>query len=114
MAVASFHTEIKFDWGTVVHFLYGLLSGWLGAWQSAVATFIFIFKQALDVKGGENTSETSGDIAEFASGLLVGWLLARLGQTGRLPMAIQLVILVLIAIVATVSILLLHKWQIRF
>jgi hypothetical protein len=64
-----------------------------------VVTFIFIFKQALDVKDGENTSETLGVIAEFASGLLAGWPSARLGQTGRLPIAIQLVILVLITMV---------------
>jgi sugar phosphate permease len=69
-----------------------------------VATFIFIFKQALDVKGGENISETSGVIAEFASSLLLGWLSARLGQTGRLPIAIQLVILVLITIVSIIII----------
>jgi hypothetical protein len=46
VAVAAFRTKVNFDRGTLLHFLYGLAAGWLGAWQSAVATAIFIAKQA--------------------------------------------------------------------
>jgi hypothetical protein len=48
VAVRAFRTEVRFDWGTLVHFVYGLLSGWLGPWQSLLAAAIFLFKQAVD------------------------------------------------------------------
>ncbi|MCC6051599.1 MAG: hypothetical protein LM580_12880, partial [Thermofilum sp.] len=67
MAVKAFRTEVKFDWGALVHFVFGLLSGWLGPWQSAVAAAIFLFKQAVDLRGGERPEEASGDVAEFAA-----------------------------------------------
>ncbi|MCC6051391.1 MAG: hypothetical protein LM580_11830 [Thermofilum sp.] len=62
--------------------MYGLLSGWLDPWQSAVAA-VFLFKQAVDLRGGERAEETSGDVAEFAAGLLAGWLAARLSAVFR-------------------------------
>ena len=58
-------------------FAYRLLSGQLGPWQSAVATVVFLFKQAVDLRGSERPEETSGDVTEFAAGLLAGWLAAR-------------------------------------
>jgi len=64
--------------------VYGLLSGWLGPWQSAVAAAVFLFKQAVDLRGSERSEEASGDVAEFAAGLLVGWLVARLSEAFQL------------------------------
>jgi ABC-type Co2+ transport system permease subunit len=70
----------------------GLLSGWLGPWQSAAAAAVFLFKQAVDLRGGERPKETSGDVAEFVAGLLTGWLVARLGGA-----RLQLEILIAVA-----------------
>jgi ABC-type Co2+ transport system permease subunit len=109
VAVAAFRTRVSFDRGTLLHFLYGLAAGWLGAWQSAVATAIFVAKQALDVRGGEDPGETSGDIAEYASGLLAGWLAARLPHA-----LLQLVALCIAAAAAALAVLLLRKRQVEF
>jgi ABC-type Co2+ transport system permease subunit len=80
VALKAFRMEVRFDWGALIHFVFGLLSGWLGPWQSAVAAAVFLFKQAVDLKGGERSAEASGDVAEFAAGLLTGWLVARLSD----------------------------------
>lgn len=80
MALKAFRMEVRFDWGALIHFVFGLLSGWLGPWQSAVAAAVFLFKQAVDLKGGERSEEASGDVAEFAARLLTGWLVARLSD----------------------------------
>ena len=114
MAVRAFRTEVRFDWGTLVHFVYGLLSGWLGPWQSAVATAVFLFKQAVDVRGGERPEETSGDVAEFAAGLLAGWLVARLSAVFRLGARLQLEILAAIAGAALAAVVILHKLRVEF
>ena len=70
----------------------GSSSGWLGSWQSAAAAAVFLFKQAVDVRGGEKPEETSGDVAEFAARLLASWLVARLGGA-----RLQLEILIAVA-----------------
>jgi len=61
-------TEI--DFGTFAHFLFGFLGGILDA--SYLFTGIFVFKQYMDWRAGEDWPETSGDIAEFSSGLVFG------------------------------------------
>jgi len=69
-------TRISWDLGTLVHFLWGLAGGILAPW---LFTAVFIFKQALDhFRGEEDWAETSGDIAEFCGGLLLGLALAHL------------------------------------
>jgi hypothetical protein len=45
----AFRTEVRLDWGALVYFVHGLLSGWLGPWQSAVAAAAFLFKQAVSL-----------------------------------------------------------------
>jgi ABC-type Co2+ transport system permease subunit len=114
VAVRAFRTEVRFDWGSLVHFVYGLLSGWLGPWQSAVAAAVFLFKQAVDVRGGERSEEASGDVAEFAAGLLAGWLVARLGEALQLSVYLQLKVLALAAGAALVAAAVLHGQRVRF
>jgi len=63
-------TEISLDWGSVAHFLFGFLGGILDA--SYLFTGIFVFKQLWDFREGEEWAETSGDVSEFSSGLVVG------------------------------------------
>jgi len=72
-------TEIRLDFGTFVHFLFGMLAAWLGS--EYLFTTIFLVKQiACDLLvGGEDYAEQSGDIAEFASGLVVGLVLRHFG-----------------------------------
>lgn len=65
---------MSWDWGTVIHFVWGLAGGVLG--QPWLFTLIMLFKQFLDYWEGEDWPETSGDIAEFAAGLLVGLALS--------------------------------------
>ena len=114
MAVRAFRTEVRFDWGSLVHFVYGLLSGWLGPWQSAVAAAVFLFKQAVDLKGGERPEETSGDVAEFAAGLLVGWLVARLSEAFQLSTCLQLKTLAVLVIATCIAIIALCKQRVKF
>jgi len=63
-------TEITLGFASIAHFFFGFLGGVLDA--SYLFTGIFLFKQFWDFKEGEEWAETSGDIAEFASGLVVG------------------------------------------
>jgi len=63
-------TEITFDLGTIAHFLFGFLGGVLDV--SYLFTGIFVFKQYMDWRTGEDWPETSGDIAEFSTGLIIG------------------------------------------
>jgi len=63
-------TQVIFDLGTIFHFLFGFLGGILDA--SYLFAGIFLFKQFWDFKEGEEWAETSGDIVEFSSGLVVG------------------------------------------
>jgi ABC-type Co2+ transport system permease subunit len=114
VAVRAFRTEVRFDWGTLVHFVYGLLSGWLGPWQSLLAAAIFLFKQAVDLRGGEKPEETSGDVAEFAAGLLVGWLVARLSEAFQLGARLQLGILAAVAGAALAAVVVLRKLRVEF
>jgi len=114
VAVRAFRTEVRFDWGTLVHFVYGLLSGWLGPWQSLLAAAIFLFKQAVDLKGGERPEETSGDVAEFAAGLLTGWLVARLSEAFRLGACLQLKTLAVLMIAVCIAIIALRKQRVKF
>jgi len=68
-------TEITLDFGTIFHFLFGFLGGVLDA--SYLFAGIFLFKQFWDFKEGEEWAETSGDIAEFSSGLVAGLIMKR-------------------------------------
>jgi ABC-type Co2+ transport system permease subunit len=110
----AFRTEVRLDWGALVHFVFGLLSGWLGPWQSAVATAVFIFKQAVDVRGSERPEEASGDVAEFAAGLLTGWLVARLSEVFQLIACLQLKTLAVLVIAACITIIALRKQRVKF
>ncbi|MCC6050428.1 MAG: hypothetical protein LM580_06960 [Thermofilum sp.] len=114
MALKAFRMEIRFYWSALVHFVFGLLSGWLGPWQSAVAAAVFLFKQAVDLKGGERSEEASGDVAEFATGLLVGWLVARLSEAFQLGARLQLGILAAVAGVALAAVVVLRKLRVEF
>jgi hypothetical protein len=62
-------TRTAFDWGFVMHVLYGFLSVQFG--QEWLFTVIFLFKQALDYIAGEDAAETSGDILEYAAGMIL-------------------------------------------
>jgi len=66
-------TDISLDWGTLVHFVFGLLAVFLG--YEYLFSAIFCLKQLIDYHAGEDYGETSGDIAEFALGLVVGGLI---------------------------------------
>jgi hypothetical protein len=110
----AFRTEVRLDWSALVYFVHGLLSGWLGSWQSAVAAAAFLFKQAVDLRGGEKPEETSGDVAEFAAGLLAGWLVAQLGEALQLSVYLQLKVLALAAGAALVAAAVLHGQRVRF
>ena len=65
-------TEIKLDWGSIIHLIFGMMAILLR--QEWLFTVIFLFKQAIDVYGGEPTEEASGDIAEYCTGLTAGML----------------------------------------
>jgi ABC-type Co2+ transport system permease subunit len=114
VALKAFGMEVRFDWGALVHFVFGLLSGWLGPWQSAVAEAVFLFKQAVDLKGGERPEEASGDVAEFAAGLLAGWLVTRLSEVFRLGARLQLGILATVAGVALAAVVILRNRRVEF
>lgn len=62
--------KIGLDWGSLVHVVFGLLAALLH--QEWLSTIIFLFKQAVDLYGGEESSETSGDVAEYTIGLVSG------------------------------------------
>ena len=85
-----------------------------GPWRSAVAAAVFLFKQAVDVGGGERPEEASGDVAEFAAGLLAGWLVARLGEALQLSVHLQLKVLASAAGAALVAAAALHGQRVRF
>jgi len=63
-------TRVIFDLETIFHFLFGFLGGILDA--SYLFTGIFVFKQYMDWRTSEDWPETSGDIAEFSTGLIAG------------------------------------------
>ncbi|MCC6050475.1 MAG: hypothetical protein LM580_07195 [Thermofilum sp.] len=70
--------------------------------------------RAVDLKGGERSEEASGDVAEFAAGLLAGWLVARLGEALQLSVYLQLKVLALAAGAALVAAAVLHGQRVRF
>ena len=71
-AARTFRTRVGLDWGSLVHVAFGFLAALLGfEWLAAL---LFLAKQLLDVYGGEDTAEASGDIAEFCAGLALGKL----------------------------------------
>lgn len=72
----SLKTTVKLDLGSVVHFIFGALAALLR--EEVLFTAIFLVKQLLDVYGGEDPAEASGDIAEFTAGLIVGLFIARI------------------------------------
>lgn len=67
-------TDISLDWGTLIHFVFGLLAILLS--YEYLFSAIFCLKQLIDYHARENYGETSGDIVEFASGLVVGGLIS--------------------------------------
>ena len=72
-------TKVGLDIGSICHFLLGLLStifGGLG--YTILLSALFILKQILDLMNGEAYEETSGDIAEFCSGVIVGLVLLKI------------------------------------
>ena len=68
-------TKVDINWGTLIHVLFGLLAVFLH--QEWVFTVIFLFKQYVDLHGGEASDECSGDIAEYSVGLVLGILVRR-------------------------------------
>jgi hypothetical protein len=76
-----FGTEIDLNWGSFIHIVFGLLAVFLR--QEWLFTIIFLFKQGVDLFGGEASSECSGDVAEYCIGLVTG-LLLRLILGGRI------------------------------
>jgi len=73
-----------------------------------------LFKQAVDVRGGEKPEEASGDVAEFAAGLLAGWLVAWLSAVFRLGARLQLEILAAVAGAALAAVVVLRKLRVEF
>jgi len=68
-------TVVTKSFGTIVHVCYGVLAGILH--QEWLFTIIFLFKQFLDVYNGENPAVTSGDIASYALGLIIGLMVMK-------------------------------------
>lgn len=64
---------IDLNWGTLIHVIFGLLAAFLR--QECLFTLIFLFKQVVDLIGGESSSECSGDVAEYTIGLVVAMLI---------------------------------------
>ncbi|MEM3646593.1 MAG: hypothetical protein QW334_00410 [Thermofilum sp.] len=62
-------TRVKPDYGSIVHFIFGVLAVLLN--QIPVFTAIFLFKQAVDLVTGEHGDEVSGDVAEYSAGLIL-------------------------------------------
>jgi hypothetical protein len=60
------------------------------------------------------SEEASGDVAEFAAGLLAGWLVARLGEALQLSVYLQLRGLALAAGAALIAAAVLHGRRVRF
>jgi hypothetical protein len=69
-------TRISFNLGTIAHLIFGFLAVFFH--YEFLFTLTFIFKQIIDVYGGEETEETSGDIAEYCIGIVVGAIVLRL------------------------------------
>jgi len=67
----SLRTVVRMDLGSVVHVICGHLAVLFR--QEWLLTVIFLVKQILDVFDGEDVAETSGDIAEFVFGMMIGW-----------------------------------------
>jgi Na+-driven multidrug efflux pump len=67
-----FGTEIDLGFGSLVHVVFGIVATIFG--KELVFSLLFIVKQIIDLVGGENPNETSGDIAEYACGLVLGCL----------------------------------------
>jgi len=74
-------TKITWDLGTLAHFVYGLMSAFLRPLYLTMPVFtaIFLLKQSIDWLSGEDYAEQSGDIAEYATGMVAGLLLIKLG-----------------------------------
>jgi len=71
--VKALRTIIDVRKGMIFHILFGLLAGILGC--KLVFTLIFLFKQVLDLLSGEDPSIVSGEVAEYASGLIAGLII---------------------------------------
>jgi hypothetical protein len=69
-------TKISFDLGTIAHLIFGFLAVFLH--YEFLFTLTFIFKQVIDVYGGEDVEKTSGDIVEYCIGLVAGAIVLRL------------------------------------
>jgi hypothetical protein len=67
-------TAIRPDFGSVAHVVFGLLAALLYA--EYLFTAIFLVKQLGDaLLAGEDWAETSGDLVEYAIGLVAGLFL---------------------------------------
>jgi hypothetical protein len=71
--VKIFGTTIDLGFGSLVHVAFGIVATIFG--KELVFSLLFVIKQIIDLVGGEKPDETSGDIAEFACGLVLGCLL---------------------------------------
>ena len=63
-------TIVTRSFGTLIHILFGFLAVYFS--REWLFTLIFLFKQSLDVLNGEDPAVTSGDIASYALGLIIG------------------------------------------
>lgn len=63
----------RLDKGSIVHVIYGIMAGILG--EALSFTLIFIAKQLIDIGSGEDHLEASGDLCEYATGLIIGSIL---------------------------------------
>jgi hypothetical protein len=61
--------RIKLDLGSIIHVIYGILAVVLHS--EILFTVLFIAKQAIDLYGEEDPSETSTDLVEYAAGIVI-------------------------------------------
>lgn len=73
----------RLDKGSIVHVIYGIMAGVLG--ETLSFTLIFIAKQLIDIGSGEDHLETSGDLCEYAAGLIIGTMIKKAIIAGHLP-----------------------------
>lgn len=63
------------DLGSLAHFIFGLIAGFLGGIPMILFTEIFLFEQYRDWKNGEDPSETERDVAEYVIGLIIALII---------------------------------------
>ncbi len=70
------NTEVDLNFGTLIHILFGFLAAIFH--KEWLFTAIFLFKQTVDLYGGEKSFEACGDIVEYCIGLVTGLFLTLL------------------------------------